>query len=151
MTWIPILTVNEDFVSVDVSASLVLRKLWKSQSNVFKSPVNTVYKLKSFTSHWDAHKLFCCVHLLYSFPKKLQHLGNLYLKWAKINLWTYGVLCLTKSRQTLKGKFSITIIIFKLCKFNVSLWTLCFVSYKKYPYPLMLKVRGQLIGSWPYS
>ena len=28
------------------------------------------------------------------------------------------------------------IIIFKLCKFNVNLWTLCFVSYKKYPDPL---------------
>ena len=25
-----------------------------------------------------------------------------------------------------------TIIIFKLCKFNVNLWTLCFLSYKKY-------------------
>ena len=28
-----------------------------------------------------------------------------------------------------KGKLS-TIIIFKLCKFNVNLWTLCFVLHK---------------------
>ena len=33
------------------------------------------------------------------------------------------------------GKRS-TIIFFKLCKFNVNLWTLCFLSYKKYPDPL---------------
>ena len=33
------------------------------------------------------------------------------------------------------GKLS-TIIIFKLFKFNGNLWTLCFVSYKKYPDPL---------------
>ena len=29
-----------------------------------------------------------------------------------------------------------TIIIFKLCKFSVNLWTLCFLSYKKCIHPL---------------
>ena len=33
------------------------------------------------------------------------------------------------------GKLS-TIIIFKLCKFNVNLWSLCFLSCKKYIDPL---------------
>ena len=33
------------------------------------------------------------------------------------------------------GKLS-TIIIFKLCKFSVNLWTLCFLSYKSYIDPL---------------
>ena len=33
------------------------------------------------------------------------------------------------------GKLS-TIIIFKLCKFSVNLWTLCFMSYKSYIDPL---------------
>ena len=36
------------------------------------------------------------------------------------------------------GKLS-TIIIFKLCKFSVNLWTLCFLSYKKYIYPLSVQ------------
>ena len=33
------------------------------------------------------------------------------------------------------GKLS-TIIIFKLCKFSVNLWSLCFLSYKSYIDPL---------------
>ena len=33
------------------------------------------------------------------------------------------------------GKLSTTIV-FKLCKFGVNLWTLCFLSYKKYIDPL---------------
>ena len=39
-----------------------------------------------------------------------------------------------------KGKLS-AIIICKLCEFNVNMWTLCFVSYKKYPDPLNYKVQ----------
>ena len=31
-----------------------------------------------------------------------------------------------------------TVNIFKLCGFNINLWTLCFVSYKKYPDPLKM-------------
>ena len=39
----------------------------------------------------------------------------------------------------LSGKLS-TIIIFKLCKLSVNLWTLCFLSYKKYIHPLRTPV-----------
>ena len=39
----------------------------------------------------------------------------------------------------LSGKLS-TIIIFRLCEFNVNLWTSWFLSYKKYPDPLMLYI-----------
>ena len=41
----------------------------------------------------------------------------------------------TSARNLFREAFY-TIIIFKLCKFNVNMWTLCFVSYKKYPYPI---------------
>ena len=41
------------------------------------------------------------------------------------------------------GKLS-TIIIFKLCKFSVNLWTLCFLSYKSYMDTLKNKTQGKL-------
>ena len=42
----------------------------------------------------------------------------------------------TAPRQVIFFEKLSTIIIFKRCKFNVNLWTLCFLSYKKYIDPL---------------
>ena len=49
----------------------------------------------------------------------------------------------------LSGKLS-TIIIFKLCKFSVNLWTLCFLSYKSYNDPLKTKsLQGWSVSGTP--
>ena len=99
------------------------------------------------------------IMIVESFPSNITYWGAVvFEKWVKqchentfvIDLNNFGLMspklfschCFTHSPKTrapqhvmFSGKLS-TIIIFKLCKFSVNLWTLCFLSYKKYIHPL---------------
>ena len=103
--------------------------------NLHRLKIMTVESVPEIISCWGAvvfEKLVKQCH-----ENTFLHAKIIFVSWSlrrKLFSWH----CFTHFSKTTAPQQVIfsTIIIFKLCKFNVNLWTLCLLSYKKYIDPL---------------